>query len=94
MDAMESITFNYASARAAKARISHRLKGTLHRLFFVLAVILVIIGGSLLVIEMTIGWLILGLGSVPYMIHQWYVHGLAELPVANNPKTIDDKNDG
>jgi ATP-dependent Clp protease ATP-binding subunit ClpC len=90
MDTMEPITFNYNSNRASQARIGQSLKGTLHRLFFISAVLLVLIGLGLLVIEIAIGWVVVGLAAIPYMIHQWHVHSLAELPTATQSKTIDD----
>lgn len=90
MDTVEPIVFNYGSSRASKARISHSLKGTWHRLLFVGAILLVLIGVGLLAVSISVGWLIIGLAAMPYMIHQWYVHGLAELPSVKNPRTIDD----
>lgn len=87
---MEPVVFNYSSSRAAQARTGQTLRGSLHRLLFVGSILLVIIGASLLVLGMSIGWIVVGLAALPYMVHQWYVHGLAELPTAKNPRTIDD----
>ena len=87
---MEPVVFNYSSSRAGKARIGQALRGTLNRLLFVSAILLVIIGVCLLIINVSFGWIVIGLAALPYMIHQWYAHELAELPVAKNARTIDD----
>jgi len=90
MDTMEPVVFNYSSGRAARARIGSRLKGMWHRLLFAGSILLVLSGISLLIIGITVGWIVVGLAALPYMVYQWYIHGLAELPVIKNARTIDD----
>lgn len=87
---MESVEFHYVSTRASKARLGRALKGVMGRLLVVGAVLLVLIGISLLIIELAFGWMIIGLAALPLMIHQWYVHELADVPIPKNPKAIDD----
>lgn len=82
--------FNYSSDRAMKARIGQMLKGSPHRILFVSAILLVLIGVGVLVIGVSAGWILVGVAILPYMGHQWYVHELAELPIPKNPRTIDD----
>jgi ATP-dependent Clp protease ATP-binding subunit ClpC len=86
---MEPVEFNYASARAQKARIGTRIQGIWERLLPVIAFLLVIAGVALVVIGQPVGWLVAGLAAVPYMFKQWYDHDLHHLASPKNTKTID-----
>jgi ATP-dependent Clp protease ATP-binding subunit ClpC len=87
---MESVTFNYDSPRAKKARIGHALSGIWQRLLPVMAILLSVAGIGLVVIGQTTGWLLIGIGAIPMMFSQWYNNDLKELPSPKNSKTIDD----
>ena len=87
---MAFIEFNHGSARSQKARISNMLRGTWQRLLPVVAALLLVGGAGLVVTNMSIGWLVLGLGVCPLMIVSWYRHELVSLPAAKNPASIDD----
>lgn len=86
---MDSIEFNYNSARAQKARIGHLLGGMWQRLLTVIGFLIAIAGIGLLVITQPVGWLLLGLAFVPYMLVHWYENDLRHLPTAKNAKTLD-----
>lgn len=87
---MDSLEFRYGSARAQKARIGHALGGAWQRLLDVFAVVLLLAGIGLLVASMGVGWLVLGLSALPFMVSAWYKNELRHLPTAKNPRTIDD----
>jgi ATP-dependent Clp protease ATP-binding subunit ClpC len=89
MDTMEPIEFNYASARAQKARIGTMIQGIWERLLPVIAILLMVAGAALVVIGQSVGWLVAGLAAVPYMFKQWYDHDLHHLASPKNAKTID-----
>lgn len=90
MGAMDSIEFNYHSARAQKARIGYMLEGVWQRLFAVVAFLLILSGVGLLLVNQPIGWILLGFSVVPIMLIQWYKNELRHLPSLKNPQTIDD----
>jgi len=87
---METVDFRYDSPRAKKARIGHALGGVWRQLLPIIALFLVLGGAGLVVLGWAIGWVLVGLASLPVMLLQWYVYELKELPVAKNPRTIDD----
>lgn len=90
MDTMESVDFIHNSLRAQKARLGARLDGIWSRLLPVAAIVLVVAGVALLLTAYSIGWLLIGLASIPGMLAYWYEHDLKVLPVARNAKNIDD----
>ena len=90
MGAVESLEIRYDSARSKKARIGRMLGGVWGRLLFLTAVLLFLAGGGLLVIEQPIGWLLVGIAAIPFMLSTWQKHELAHLPTPKNPRTIDD----
>lgn len=87
---MESVEFNYTSSRSQKARVAKALSGLWERLLPILALLLVLAGAALLFIDVAAGWLVIGFAAIPMVIFQWYIHELKNLPVASNPRTLDD----
>lgn len=87
---MESVTFDYGSFRARKARIGQMFVGMLGRLLPIAALLLLMGGAGLLVIGVAAGWLFAGLSAIPLMFSEWYNNDLKHLPSPKNPKTIDD----
>jgi ATP-dependent Clp protease ATP-binding subunit ClpC len=87
---MDNVAFNYHSLRAQKARIGHAIAGLWLRVLTIVAVVLIILGVGLLVMNQPIGWLVLGLTVFPAMLIEWYNNELRHVPTAKNPKTIDD----
>ena len=90
MAAMDNLEFNYHSFRAQKARIGHWLAGTWLRIFTVTAIVLVIAGVSLLVINLPVGWLVISLAVLPAMPIEWYENELRHIAAPKGAKTIDD----
>lgn len=80
MDAME---LNYDSPRAAKARLSVKLSGRTLRLILLAGWLLVVAGIGLLVIGSSIGWLLITLAVIPYMLIKWYHGELKHLPTGD-----------
>lgn len=87
---MDSIEFRYGSIRAKKARFARMLEGPGSPLLILLTVLLVILGALLIILAIPAGWLALGLAALPFMLVQWYIHELKDIPVRKNPKTVDD----
>lgn len=86
---MDTISFHYESSRAKAARLGKTL-GSFHWLLFVAVVLFLLAGIGLLAIEATFGWVLIGLAAVPFMVYQWWAHGLKEVPPARQPRAIDD----
>lgn len=89
MGAMESIEFNYGSMRAVKARVGNSLSGVWERLLPVIAVLLVVAGAGLLVIGLAVGWVLVGLAALPFILIEWYKHDFKQLPSPKNSTAID-----
>ena len=86
---MESIGFNYDSPRAKEARLAKRLKSW--QILIVTSIILFVLGGAaLLFVDEPLGWMVIGLAALPYLLYEWYRHYLKDLPLAKNPQSIDD----
>lgn len=79
--AMEPVALQHNSTRASEARVGFALSGVWSRLLPVFVVLLLIGGGSLLFIGVSIGWLVVGLAAIPLAIKEWYDHYLKALPV-------------
>ena len=87
---MDNLEFNYHSFRAQKARVGHALAGMWMRVLTIVAVVLIISGVALLVINQPAGWLLLGFAAIPAMFIEWYTNELRHIPSPKSPKTIDD----
>ncbi len=87
---MDNIKFNYTSVRSEKARISVKLNKNRVMILTILVFVLLIIGICLIIFKSSIGWLFIGLVSIPVMIVQWYKGELRHIPAIDKPKTIDD----
>ena len=84
---MDPLTFDYHSMRSVKARLGVRLKKWSLWLL-VLTALLVAGGGVLLVLAVPLGWLVLSLAALPYILYMWERHELRHLPSAKQG-TID-----
>lgn len=87
---MDTVEFRFNASRAQHARIGNTLSGVWGRLLVVLAILLLIIGVGLLVLGQSLGWLIIGLAVLPFMVNQWQTQYLNDIPPPKNPVTIDD----
>lgn len=90
MGTVESVTFNYGSNRAKKARIGVLIGKTWSRALLVISLLLCVAGIGLIVISLAIGWLLIGVAALPYMVHAWYLGELQYLPSSKHVVTIDD----
>ncbi len=77
---MDTLEFQYDSPRAANARFAGMLRGTPYRLLKISLWVCIIGGAALLVTGFGIGWLVAGLGAVPFMLVQWYDGELHHMP--------------
>ena len=87
---MDNLEFNYHSFRAQKARVGHALEGMWMRVLTIVAVVLLVSGVALLVINQPAGWLLLGFAAIPAMFIEWYTNELRHIPSPKSSKTIDD----
>lgn len=82
MDTMASVEFRYDSSRAQKARLGRLLSGVWRWLLPLLTGTFLLAGGGLVIVEQPFGWLAIGLAAVTFMLRQWYLHELKDLPVS------------
>lgn len=88
---MESVTFDYGSVRAAKARIGRTLSGAWSWLLPLLVMAFFVGGASLLLLEQAFGWAVIGLAAIPLIFSQWHKHELKNLlPTEKASLHIDD----
>lgn len=81
---MTDISIDYHSMRAQKARIGRRLNKQVIGLFWALIWLLIIGGGGLLYIGVSLGWFVMSVASVPYMFIMWKKHELRHLPTGKD----------
>ena len=88
---MDSLEFRYDSMRARNARMAWQINGVWERLLPILALLLFLAGASLLlVVGLAVGWLVMGIATIPLLLIEWYKNELKNLPVAKRPRTLDD----
>lgn len=90
MAAVDTVEFHYGSIRAQKARFARTLDGPGRPLLVWLTILLVVLGLLLVVLAIPAGWLVVGAAIFPFMIVQWYIHELKDLPVRKKPVSVDD----
>ncbi|NCU39252.1 ATP-dependent Clp protease ATP-binding subunit, partial [Candidatus Saccharibacteria bacterium] len=76
----DSLTWNYHSARAQKARVGSRLRGVPIQLLHVAVWVMALSGSTLLAFSMAFGWLIALSAVLPWMMIRWYEGELRHLP--------------
>jgi ATP-dependent Clp protease ATP-binding subunit ClpC len=89
MDAMETVTFDYNSTRAAKARFGYKLGGSWKWLLLLVGMVCFFGGAALVAVEQPVGWAFLGCIAFPLMLRSWYRYELKQLPVAKQPIGVD-----
>jgi len=87
---MDSLKYNYSSARSEKARISVMFNKRWLMILKVVFVLLLSSGIFILLFKSAIGWAFIGLSAIPAMVVDWYWGELKHIPAVNNPKTVDD----
>lgn len=90
MGTLMEVKFDYHSPRAEKARIGHLLDSVWRRLLVVLMVALLAAGIGLLLIEVALGWLLIGLAALPAIVVEWWNGELKELAPARPQRSISD----
>lgn len=86
---MEQIKFNYKSLRSEKARISVRLSKAWMLSLSITMIVLLVAGFSLIIMQLAIGWTLIGLAVIPAMIVEWYNGELRHLAVSTSGQSID-----
>lgn len=76
----DSLSWNYHSARAQKARVGTRLHGVPIQLLHVAVWIMALSGSTLVVLGVAFGWLLALSSVLPWMIIRWYEGELRHLP--------------
>ena len=87
--AMDISQFNYKSPRAYKARLGRSLKPWTF-LLTILFVVFLLFGVLLVAAGIAVGWLLLGVAAVPFMITQWYKRELSHVATTPDGARIDD----
>lgn len=79
---MASLDYDYHDMRAVVARSGRHIEGLTAKLLPVLGWLLMIIGGAgVFVGGSEIGWYVVAFAPIVYMVHQYYMHHIAKLPV-------------
>ena len=80
--------------RVVKARLGASLAG-FWLLFVKLSIwILIAIGICLILINWPLGWLVMSLAALPFMLERWYEGGLKRVPVIKGSDKIGDRLSG
>ncbi len=77
---MAPVALDYLSQRASEARFARRLGGNWGHAVVAAGWLLVVVGSVLLVLGTSVGWLLLGLAAISYMITMWDTWYLRQLP--------------
>lgn len=80
MGAMAHLDYDYHSLRARKARVGVWLQGIPITVTSWLLALLIAAGFGVLFLNMSLGWVLLGLASAPFMLVMWYHYDLRHLP--------------
>ena len=69
---MESVTFQFDSLRAQKARIGHFLNPLWRHSLAASSLVLILAGIAFIIAEIPAGWLLLGLSAIPAIVLEWW----------------------
>lgn len=87
---MADVMFDYHSFRAVKARIGWRLRDPLWRILPLLAVLCLVAGfGLVFGLGLSVGWVVAGCATVPYMVHSWNRGELRHIPTGKGTSIED-----
>lgn len=76
--------------RALKARLARTLSRPVRLLLKILTLTLIVAGVSLVVVEASLGWFVMSLAAISFMISSWYVGELKHIAPNKKVKTIAD----
>ncbi len=86
-----NLGFNYRSLRSTKARLSVKINKSIYLLIQILTVGFFVLAGLLIfVLHSALGWLILSLACLLFMLGAWYNGDLRHLKSNKEIKNIDD----
>lgn len=72
--------FNHSSLRAEKARLAAALTGFWRFILSVAGVGLILSGLAFVLLDMALGWLMLGLAAIPLALLEWFRGELSDIP--------------
>jgi ATP-dependent Clp protease ATP-binding subunit ClpC len=75
-------SYNAKSIRAIKARLGIQLTQPLRLGLVLLAVLLIVGGAAVLFIHINLGWFLIGLSALPFMVFEWHQGELHHPPIA------------
>jgi len=79
---MASLDYEYTSMRASVARAGLHLEGVTGKLLPLLTFVLVLAGAAgILTLSTSLGWVVISLAPIVYMVHAYYTHHIKSLPV-------------
>lgn len=77
--------FDYSASRASEARFGLSIRGILAKSLPWIAILLVLLGVALMIFAgLSVGWAVIGIATIPLMIHLYYSRYLVRLPVGKN----------
>lgn len=80
--AMASLDYDYVSMRASVARAGRHLEGVTGKMLPLLTFVLILAGAtSIVVAAMPIGWIVIAVAPVVYMVYAYYTYHVKVLPV-------------
>ena len=77
---MAHLDYDYHSLRARKARVGVWLQGAPVTAMSWLLALLIVAGLGTLFLNISLGWVLLGLAAAPFMLVMWYHYDLRHLP--------------
>ncbi len=84
------LIFNPHHERVQKARMAVTFGGALHVILKLTTWLLVIGGIGLIISQLSIGWFVMSLASLPAMFSLWYTGELKRLAPNKNPASVND----
>lgn len=79
---MASLDYDYVSMRASVARAGRHLEGVTGKMLPLLTFVLILAGAtSIVVAAMPIGWIVIAVAPVVYMVYAYYTYHVKVLPV-------------
>ncbi len=80
-----ALAFDYYATRASKARLGRRFGGIVAPLLAWMVILLIMFGILLVgLLELSIGWAVIGFAAVPWMAFMWYQHELRDVPLGKD----------
>ncbi len=91
---MDTVVFNYASSRAAKARLSRLFTKPLQTILLIVALLFIAGGTTLLFMGVSLGWFVGSLAAFPIVLFKWWSGELKNLAPKSSGNSIDSLLEG